>query len=73
MITIDQHVWGMTPEGEAIILYTMRNAQGAEIRVTNFGAAVVSATMPDREGRMADVVLGYKRSEEHTSELQSQR
>ena len=63
MITIDQHVWGMTPEGEAIILYTMRNAQGAEIRVTNFGAAVVSATMPDREGRMADVVLGYKHPE----------
>ena len=63
MITIDQHVWGMTPEGEAIILYTMRNAQGAEVRVTNFGAAVVSATMPDREGRMADVVLGYKHPE----------
>lgn len=53
----------MTPEGEAIILYTLRNAQGSEVRVTNFGAAVVGATMPDREGRMADVVLGYKHPE----------
>ena len=31
MVTIEQHVWGMTPEGEAIILYTMRNDKGQEI------------------------------------------
>ena len=59
MVTIEQHVWGMTPEGEAIILYTMRNDKGAEVKISNFGAAIVSVTMPDREGRMADVALGY--------------
>ena len=53
----------MTPEGEAIILYTMRNDKGAEVKISNFGAAIVSVTMPDREGRMADVVLGYKHPE----------
>lgn len=63
MVQIEQHVWGMTPEGEAIILYTMRNAQGAEVQLSNFGAAIVSVRMPDREGRMADVVLGYKHPE----------
>ena len=63
MVTIEQHVWGMTPEGEAIVLYTLRNAQGAEVRLSNFGATIVGATMPDREGRMADVVLGYKHPE----------
>ena len=63
MVTIEQHVWGMTPEGEAIILYTMRNDKGAEVKLSNFGAAIVSVTMPDREGRMADVVLGYKHPE----------
>ncbi len=63
MVTIEQHVWGMTPEGEAVILYTMRNDRGAEVRFTNLGAAIVGATMPDREGRMADVVLGYKEPE----------
>ena len=31
MVQIEQHVWGMTPEGEAIILYTMRNDKGQEI------------------------------------------
>ena len=47
MVTIEQHVWGMTPEGEAIILYTMRNDKGAEVKISNFGAAIVSVTMPD--------------------------
>ena len=35
MVTIEQHVWGMTPEGEAIILYTMRNDKGAEVKIAN--------------------------------------
>lgn len=63
MIDIEQDLWGMTPEGEAIVLYTLRNAQGAEVKITNFGAAVVGIVVPDREGRMADVALGYKRPE----------
>ena len=45
MVTIEQHVWGMTPEGEAIILYTMRNDKGAEVKISNFGAAIVSVTV----------------------------
>ena len=63
MVQIEQHVWGMTPEGEAIIRYTLRNDSGAEVQLTNYGAAIVSVKMPDREGRIADVVLGYKHPE----------
>ena len=65
MIDIGQHLWGMTPEGEAIVLYTLRNAQGAEVRLSNYGATVVAVTVPDREGRMADVVLGYAAPEDY--------
>ena len=56
---IEQKVWGITPEGEAIVLYTMRNSMGATVQLTNIGATLVSVNVPDREGRMADVVLGY--------------
>ena len=56
---IEQNIWGFTPQGEAVILYTMTNARGASVRLTNIGAAVVSIEVPDREGRMADVTLGY--------------
>lgn len=59
MISIEQELWGMTPEGEAVIRYTMRNGSGAEVRLTNLGAAVVGITLPDRAGKMEDVVLGY--------------
>ncbi len=60
---IEQQLWGMTPEGEAIVLYTLRNAQGAEVKLSNYGATIVGITVPDREGRMADVALGYKHPE----------
>ena len=49
MVQIEQHVWGMTPEGEAIIRYTLRNDSGAEVQLTNYGAAIVSSTEPPRE------------------------
>lgn len=57
---IEQHIWGVTPEGEAVVLYTMRCDTGAEVRLCNVGAAVVSVRVPDREGRLADVALGYR-------------
>ncbi len=63
MMEIEQHIWGMTPEGEAIVRYTLRNARGAEVRLSNYGAAIVGIEVPDREGRMADVALGYKHPE----------
>ncbi len=56
---IIQDVWGFTPEGEVILLYTMTNDSGASIQVTNIGAALVSVKVPDRGGKLADVALGY--------------
>ena len=56
---IEQDVWGFTPEGEVVVLYTLTNSSGASIGVTNLGAALVSVRVPDREGALADVVLGY--------------
>ena len=73
MVQIEQHVWGMTPEGEAIILYTMRNDKGAEVKISNFGAAIVSVTMPDREGRMADVVRWDTNTPKATSSTEPPR
>ncbi|MCC8020127.1 MAG: galactose mutarotase [Rikenellaceae bacterium] len=58
-MAVEQNVWGFTPEGEAIVLYTLTNAAGAVVRLTNIGAGIVSVVVPDRDGRMADVALGY--------------
>lgn len=56
---ITQHVWGFTPEGEAIVRYTMANGNGASVVLSNIGAGIVSLAVPDRDGHLADVVLGY--------------
>ena len=57
---IEQELWGMTPEGEAIVRYTLRNEQGGQVQLTNLGAAVTSVAVPDRSGRIGDVALGYR-------------
>lgn len=57
---IFQHIWGSTPEGEAIILYTMRNSHGSELLLSNIGASIVGVRFADRNGKIEDVALGYK-------------
>ena len=56
---IKKSSFGKTPEGQAVDLYTMTNKKGMEIAVTNFGGILVSVKVPDRSGKVADVVLGY--------------
>ena len=45
--------------GKATDLYTLTNASGMEVCVTNFGGRIVSVMVPDRNGEMKDVVLGF--------------
>ena len=47
------------PDGRATALYTLKNANGMEVAVTNFGGRIVSILVPDRDGVMRDVVLGF--------------
>jgi aldose 1-epimerase len=51
--------FGTTPDGRDVWVYTLRNSAGMEARITNFGGVVLSLLVPDREGRLADVVLAY--------------
>ena len=48
-----------TIEGQTTDLYTLTNASGMEVCITPFGGRVVSILVPDREGVMRDVVLGF--------------
>lgn len=48
-----------SPQGD-ITLYTIKNKSGAYVTLSTMGAGVVAAVVPDREGALADVVLGYK-------------
>ncbi|MCI7515010.1 MAG: galactose mutarotase [Bacteroidales bacterium] len=59
MATIEQKLWGKTPDGKEIFLYTLTNCQGASVQVSSVGAGIVSVNVPDKNGVIADVVLGY--------------
>ena len=48
-----------SPAGE-ITLYTLTNATGASVTLSSLGAGIVSVVVPDKNGKMADVALGYK-------------
>ena len=45
--------------GKQTALYTLTNANGMEVCITNFGGRIVSIMVPDRNGNMQDVVLGF--------------
>jgi aldose 1-epimerase len=51
--------FGTTPAGDHVEIFTLTNAHGLVVRATNYGAIIVSLAVPDRDGRLADVVLGY--------------
>jgi len=43
----------------SIKLYKLKNKNGMEVHVTNFGAIITSILVPDRDGKMGDIALGY--------------
>src|SRR5258707_9583105 len=48
-----------TIDGSQVDLYTLKNANGLEATITNYGGIVVSLKVPDKNGKPGDVVLGY--------------
>lgn len=46
-------------DGKPTSLFTLRNHNGMEACITNYGGRVVSLMVPDKDGRMVDVVLGH--------------
>ena len=56
---IEKTAWGDTADHQKVDIYTLTNAHGMGARITTYGAYLVSLNVPDRNGKMADVVLGY--------------
>ena len=57
--------FGVTAKGEKVSLYTLRGAKGLTLEVTDFGGRVVRCLVPDKNGTMADVTLGWSTVEEY--------
>ena len=57
--------FGKTTDGTAVEVFTLTNANGMKLRAMTYGAIVVSLETPDRNGKVADIVLGYNTLDEY--------
>lgn len=55
-------------DGKMVDLYTLKNDSGLVVKFTNFGARIVSVLMPDKNGKYADITLGYPSIDEYTKD-----
>ncbi len=51
--------FGKMPDGQAVQIYHLKNANGMEVNVITYGGAVQSIMMPDKNGHVDDVALGF--------------
>jgi aldose 1-epimerase len=56
---VRKEAFGKTGDGRPVALYTLTNSKGMEVRAINYGGIIVSIRVPDKNGKLADVVLGY--------------
>ena len=64
-MAVNMSVFGKYPDGRDIVLYTISNKQGMQAAVTNLGAILVKLLVPDANGKVEDVVLGFDRGEDY--------
>ena len=58
--------FGTTPDGQSASAYTLTNATGMVVRVTDFGGVILSIRAPDRDGCLEEVTLGFDEIEPYT-------
>ena len=58
-MSISRSFFGNLPDGRPVDLYTITNSSGASVSISNYGGILVSLKVPDRAGRLTDVLLGF--------------
>jgi len=67
-LTIEKSEYGKTKEDARIDLYTLKNRNGMELKVINYGGRITSLKVPDKEGKLENVVLGFDNIEDYENE-----
>ena len=58
-MAVTTNTFGTLRDGRAANLYTIATSTGSSVTLTDFGATVVKAVLPDSIGRPGDVALGF--------------
>ena len=56
---VDQETFGQTDRGANVDLFTLTNTSGHTVKITNYGGIVTSLLVPDKNGNLEDIVLGF--------------
>jgi aldose 1-epimerase len=64
-MTLQSERFGLLPDGREVRLITLMAPDGSRVRVINLGLAIVRVEVPDRDGRLGNVVLGFDRLERY--------
>ena len=67
-MSAEKESFGKTPDGKQIDLYTLTNTNGLKARIMNYGAILVSLEVPDRDGNLADITLGFDKLDGYLGE-----
>ena len=68
---LDPAKFDTTLQNKPVKLYTLKNANGMEVCITNYGGRVVSLVVPDKDGKPTDVVLGFDNIAQYADTLNS--
>jgi aldose 1-epimerase len=60
-------LFGQTPDGAPVDLYTIKNAHGMTAKVMNYGGIITELHVPDRSGKIGDVVLGFNSLDKYSA------
>jgi aldose 1-epimerase len=64
---IQKSSFGCLPDGTEIDLYTLANANGLSCKIITYGGIITEIQAPDRDGKFANIVLGYDRLEDYVA------
>ena len=64
-MSIEKNYYGSMKDGKQVHIHTLANSSGMKARIIDYGGTVVSLEVPDKNGKIADVVLGYDTLEQY--------
>ncbi len=64
-MSVHEDIFGKLDNGTQVNIYTLKNSNGVEAKIINYGGAVVSLKVPDKNNNFEDVVLGYDNLESY--------
>ena len=63
-----KRIFGILPDGKEVYLFTLKNSNGLKAEILNYGGIIQSLIVPDKNGNLTDVVLGFQTLEQYRTD-----